>query len=62
MRNPNIISILDIVNSKTTTNVKTEHGTQWVPARTHGYPSFFSRIKAAWTVFIGAGDAVVWPD
>ena len=36
--------------------------TTWEPARPLGYPSLGSRFKAAWLVFRGRGDAVIWPE
>lgn len=33
----------------------------WVPARSHGYYSFKTRIKLAWGVFTGKYDALRWP-
>lgn len=35
---------------------------KWVAARFDGYPSFWSRIKCAWTVFRGKGDVLIWPE
>jgi hypothetical protein len=34
---------------------------RWVPARPMGYQSFGARLKAAWLVFTGRADAVIWP-
>lgn len=34
---------------------------RWVPARCSGTrTSFFGRLQAAWLVFIGRADALVW--
>lgn len=33
----------------------------WVPARPEGLYSIGNRIKAAWLVFTGKADAVIWP-
>lgn len=38
---------------------KTSEG--WVPARPMGYPNIASRIRAAWLVFTGRADALIWP-
>lgn len=35
-------------------------GGVWVPARPIGAPTIFGRIRAAWLVFTGRADAVVW--
>lgn len=34
---------------------------RWVPARPLGFYSLGSRLKAAWLVFTGEADAVLWP-
>jgi hypothetical protein len=34
---------------------------RWVPARPLGYPSLRERIKAAWLVWTGRADALIWP-
>ncbi len=34
---------------------------QWVPARPLGFASPWYRWKAAWLVFTGRADALVWP-
>lgn len=34
----------------------------WVPIRTLGRTDLPHRLKAAWLVFTGKADAVVWPD
>lgn len=36
-------------------------GGDWVPARPEGYPSILVRIQAAWLVFTGRADALIWP-
>ena len=33
----------------------------WVPRRTIGFSGIPHRLKAAWLVFTGKADAVVWP-
>jgi hypothetical protein len=33
-----------------------------VPARTIGYFSFRNRLKAAWLVYTGKADALIWPE
>ena len=33
----------------------------WVPARPLGYASYTLRFRAAWLVFTGRADALVWP-
>ena len=34
---------------------------KWVPSRPLGYYSLKTRLKAAWLVFTGKADVVVWP-
>jgi hypothetical protein len=40
--------------------VRVVPGGSWAHARPLGYPSISQRIKAAWLVFCGKADAVVW--
>lgn len=37
-------------------------GVHWFPARPLGYPSLRRRWRAAWLVFTGRADAVLWID
>jgi hypothetical protein len=32
----------------------------WVPKRTEGFPSAWQRLRAAWLVFTGRADALIW--
>ncbi len=57
MKYPNILSVSDVKSSRDLHEINGE----WVPARPVGYPSFASRIIAAWLVFIGKADALKWP-
>lgn len=34
---------------------------RWVPARALGFASLRQRVRAAWLVFTGRADALVWP-
>lgn len=34
----------------------------WTPARPEGFASWRHRLRAAWWVFIGKADALIWPD
>lgn len=34
---------------------------RWHPKRPLGYPRFRSRLRAAWKVFTGHADALIWP-
>lgn len=35
---------------------------KWVPSRPLGFSSFRYRCKAAWLVFTGKADALIWPE
>ncbi len=56
---PNIFFLKDLLEMVDT--VSTEINGKWIPARPLGYPTLGSRLKAAWMVFTGKADAVVWP-
>lgn len=61
MKSPNIValkSIEDYLRSGPQAQIR-GHG--WVPARPVGYSSLRSRLKAAWLVFTGRADALIWP-
>jgi hypothetical protein len=34
---------------------------KWVPARPLGFQSLRTRIRAAWLVWTGKADALIWP-
>lgn len=40
--------------------IKVGDSTRWVPCRPLGYASFRHRCKAAWMVFTGKADALIW--
>jgi len=40
---------------------KASKGDKWFPARPCGFYSIWSRIRIAYSVFIGKCDAVEWP-
>lgn len=35
---------------------------KWVPARPYGWDNITYRMKAAWLVFTGKADVVIWPE
>ncbi|HWL04531.1 MAG TPA: hypothetical protein VNQ99_06280 [Xanthobacteraceae bacterium] len=41
--------------------VRVQIGDGWYPARPEGFSSFLYRVRAAWLVFTGRADALVWP-
>lgn len=50
------------VNGNTKRSIRTGPNTQkWVPARPMHLDTIPNRLKAAWLVFTGKADAVVWP-
>jgi hypothetical protein len=60
MRHPGILHLSTVIESSQTCYHRTPAG-KWVPARPLGFPSFGYRIKAAWLVFTGRADALIWP-
>ena len=61
MKDPNIIKMSpNWVNSLEEWQSSND-GENWVPSRAVGFASPWYRIKAAWLVFTGKADALVWP-
>lgn len=61
---PNLIGVEDVIkwSKEVTAGIPDgKGGTRWVPARSHGYASFFHRVRCAWLVFTGRADALTWP-
>lgn len=56
---PNIWTLKGLMESAGSNSVKLPNG--WVPARPQGLRSFKHRVLAAWEVFVGRADAVIWP-
>lgn len=61
MKDPNIIRLspewLRSLNECQSSN----DGKHYVPARAEGYSSILYRLRAAWLVWTGRADALVWP-
>jgi hypothetical protein len=59
---PNIRNVCDVVNDARSAQCGLPDG-RWVPARpqTASQLDPFGRFKAAWMVFTGKADALVWP-
>lgn len=57
---PTIWNLKNLLQSVQTTSAKING--QWVPCRTEGAIGIPARFKAAWAVFTGRADAVVWPE
>ena len=59
---PNIFKLFDFHNQILHGGCDQEYAPgQWGPARPVGYFSIKYRIKAAWMVFTGKADVIVWP-
>jgi hypothetical protein len=52
--------VREIIETANQNMTRVPPGMAWVPARAYGYPSFCSRVKAAWLVFTGKADALTW--
>jgi hypothetical protein len=62
MKHPNIFQFFDFYHQVIHGGEQQEYEPgKWCPARPIGYPSFWYRIKAAWLVFTGKADAILWP-
>lgn len=62
-KSPNVWGLKSLVDHCTSGGVSCQISTgAWVPARPLGFDSIGSRVKAAWLVFTGKADAVVWPE
>lgn len=59
MRYPNTVNAYWLI--KEGANCQTELNGGWAPARGEGFASLRHRIRAAWMVFTGKADALVWP-
>jgi len=60
MKQPNILRVRNLVEQANAMQQKVPPGVAWVPARPSGYPGFWNRIRAAWLVFTGRADAILW--
>ena len=61
MKTPGIWTIAGLIKSAQETSVNIA-GTGYVPARPQIAMGVKARFKAAWLVFTGKADAVVWPN
>jgi hypothetical protein len=59
MKSPNISSLGAVMEG--VRSVSTLIDGNYVPARPLGFRSFPFRVKAAWLVFTGRADALIWP-
>lgn len=53
----------ELVDSTNRVKCKQNNSAGWIPARPENFKheGFKRRIKAAWLVFTGKADAVIWP-
>lgn len=57
---PNVWSLKALLEHVNTV-FESHDGKTWTPSRPLGYPSLRHRFKAAWLVFTGKADVLVWP-
>lgn len=60
-KTPAIYTLAALLNTADGSNSSSNDGKNWVPARPIGYWSWAYRLKAAWLVWTGRADAVIWP-
>jgi hypothetical protein len=58
---PGVFTIQSLLSSANEVSVSLPGSNEWVPARPTVAIGFRSRCRAAWLVFTGRADAVVWP-
>lgn len=56
---PNILSVRTVIQSASIVSTQLSDG-RYVPARPIGWQSWHIRFRAAWLVFRGDADALVW--
>lgn len=57
---PTIWNLKELLNSATSLSAKIND--KWVPCRPEAAIGIKARFKAAWAVFTGRADAVIWPE
>lgn len=61
MRDPNILSTYGLFSPLHPQQSVTLFGVErWIPARPLPYGGFRNRFRAAWLVFTGRADALIW--
>ena len=58
---PAILQLHQVMRSANHPSVFLTTGGKWVPARPLGFQSIWTRFSAAWLVFTGKADALIWP-
>jgi len=61
MKTPSIYEVEDLAKYVTEKEALVEISKRWMPARPLGLPTVRARCRAAWMVFTGKADAVIWP-
>lgn len=61
MRYPNTVNAYRIAAGEYNNTQAGVPGQGFAPARPMGFASIQSRVKAAWLVFTGRADALIWP-
>lgn len=56
---PNILTVASVLESSQHVARGLPDG-RWVPCRSEGFASWRNRIRAAWLVFTGRADALLW--
>jgi hypothetical protein len=56
---PNILTVASVIRSANEVLCGLPDG-RWVPYRSEGFSSWRHRIRAAWLVFTGRADALIW--
>lgn len=59
MKYPDITRVNDVIIGASQLQTQLPNG-KWVPARPLGFASFSHRCRAAWLVFTGKADALLW--
>jgi hypothetical protein len=58
-RYPDIVTVRSVINGAKIVSTKLPDG-RWVPCRGLGWQSWHIRWQAAWLVFTGRADALLW--
>jgi len=59
MKYPNVLTVSGVIAISQSVSVGLPDG-RWVPARPEGFMSWQNRWRAAWLVFTGRADALLW--
>ena len=59
---PNVYRLAGLLRAADGTSMTEVADGRWVPSRPLGFQAWHQRWRAAWLVFTGKADAVVWPE